>query len=149
MQLSVTGDFSSGAQSWGGEESFCDSRGNGRGRRGGAGGGESAAVEVGEGGGAGRGGGTLLSCHLLQSPRRTNEPRVCVFSCCRQWNCDVQLLERYRQALETAVNLSVKHNLAPLPGRTLLVYLTDANANRLCPKSHSQGVNKKPTKQTN
>ncbi|XP_057642086.1 telomerase protein component 1 [Chionomys nivalis] len=57
----------------------------------------------------------------------------------RQWNCDVQLLERYRQALETAVNLSVKHNLAPLPGRTLLVYLTDANANRLCPKSHSQG----------
>ncbi|KAH0505878.1 Telomerase protein component 1 [Microtus ochrogaster] len=57
----------------------------------------------------------------------------------RRWNCDVQLLERYRQALETAVNLSVKHNLAPLPGRTLLVYLTDANANRLCPKSHSQG----------
>ncbi|XP_051032731.1 telomerase protein component 1 [Phodopus roborovskii] len=57
----------------------------------------------------------------------------------RQWNCDVRLLERYRQALETAVNLSVKHNLAPLPGRTLLVYLTDANADRLCPKSHSQG----------
>ncbi|KAL1781119.1 telomerase protein component 1 [Sigmodon hispidus] len=57
----------------------------------------------------------------------------------RQWNCDVELLERYRQALETAVNLSVKHNLAPLPGRTLLVYLTDANADKLCPKSHSQG----------
>ena len=57
----------------------------------------------------------------------------------RQWNCDVELLERYRQALETAVNLSVKHNLSPMPGRTLLVYLTDANADRLCPKSHSQG----------
>ncbi|KAL6032473.1 hypothetical protein STEG23_021751, partial [Scotinomys teguina] len=57
----------------------------------------------------------------------------------RQWSCDVELLERYRQALETAVNLSVKHNLPPMPGRTLLVYLTDANANRLCPKSHSQG----------
>nr|XP_021494699.1 telomerase protein component 1 isoform X1 [Meriones unguiculatus] len=57
----------------------------------------------------------------------------------RQWDCDAKLLERYRQALETAVNLSVKHNLAPLPGRTVLVYDTDANANRLCPKSHSQG----------
>lgn len=57
----------------------------------------------------------------------------------RQWTCDVELLERYRQALETAVNLSVKHNLPPLPGRTLLVYLTDANADRLCPKSHLQG----------
>nr|XP_006994908.1 telomerase protein component 1 [Peromyscus maniculatus bairdii] len=57
----------------------------------------------------------------------------------RQWNCDVELLERYRQALETAVNLSTKHNLPPMPGRTLLVYLTDVNANRLCPKSHSRG----------
>lgn len=57
----------------------------------------------------------------------------------RQWTCDLELLERYRQALETAVNISVKHNLPPLPGRTLLVYLTDANANRLCPKSHLQG----------
>ncbi|XP_040591714.1 telomerase protein component 1 isoform X2 [Mesocricetus auratus] len=57
----------------------------------------------------------------------------------RQWNCDVKLLEKYRQALETAVNLSVKHNLAPLPGRTLLVYLKDAGADRICPKSHSQG----------
>ncbi|XP_031217755.1 telomerase protein component 1 [Mastomys coucha] len=57
----------------------------------------------------------------------------------RQWDCDVELLERYRQALETAVNISVKHNLSPMPGRTLLVYLTDANADRLCPKSHSQG----------
>ncbi|XP_029397594.1 telomerase protein component 1 [Mus pahari] len=57
----------------------------------------------------------------------------------RQWDCDVGLLERYRQALETAVTVSVKHNLSPMPGRTLLVYLTDADADRLCPKSHSQG----------
>ncbi|XP_050998953.1 LOW QUALITY PROTEIN: telomerase protein component 1 [Acomys russatus] len=57
----------------------------------------------------------------------------------RQWDCDVGLLERYRQALETAVNVSVKHNLSPLPGRTLVVYFTDENADRLCPKSHSQG----------
>lgn len=74
---------------------------------------------------------------------RASESRVSVFSCCRQWTCDLELLERYRQALETAVNISVKHNLPPLPGRTLLVYLTDANANRLCPKSHLQGVKEK------
>ncbi|XP_029419184.1 telomerase protein component 1 isoform X2 [Nannospalax galili] len=57
----------------------------------------------------------------------------------RQWDCDVEMLERYRQALEAAVNLSVKHNLSPLPGRTLLVYLTDAGADRLYPKSNVQG----------
>ncbi|OWK09250.1 TEP1 [Cervus elaphus hippelaphus] len=39
----------------------------------------------------------------------------------RQWKCDREMLARYRQALETAVNLSVKHSLPPLPGRTLLV----------------------------
>lgn len=69
-------------------------------------------------------------------------PHVYVFSCCRQWDCDVELLERYRQALETAVNISVKHNLSPLPGRTLLVYFTDENADRFCPKTHLQGVKK-------
>uniref|UniRef100_A0A8C5VSR8 Telomerase associated protein 1 n=1 Tax=Microcebus murinus TaxID=30608 RepID=A0A8C5VSR8_MICMU len=57
----------------------------------------------------------------------------------RQWKCDSEMLNRYRQALETAVNLSVKHSLPPLPGRTLLVYLTDACADKLCPKSNSQG----------
>ncbi|XP_021569917.1 telomerase protein component 1 [Carlito syrichta] len=57
----------------------------------------------------------------------------------RQWKCDGEMLNRYRQALETAVNLSVRHSLPPLPGRTLLVYLTDADANNLCPKSNLQG----------
>uniref|UniRef100_A0A8C5JWG6 Telomerase associated protein 1 n=1 Tax=Jaculus jaculus TaxID=51337 RepID=A0A8C5JWG6_JACJA len=57
----------------------------------------------------------------------------------RQMNCDVEVLERYRQALEVAVSLSVKHSLPPLPGRTLLAYLTDSGANRLCPKSNTQG----------
>ncbi|KAM6181674.1 telomerase protein component 1 [Erethizon dorsatum] len=57
----------------------------------------------------------------------------------RQCKCDIQLLDRYRQALEVAVNLSVKHNLSPLPGRTLLVYLTDAGADHFCPKSNAQG----------
>ena len=50
------------------------------------------------------------------------------------------MLAQYRQALETAVNLSVKHSLPPLPGRTLLVYLTDADADRILPKSNPQGV---------
>ncbi|XP_007949412.1 telomerase protein component 1 [Orycteropus afer afer] len=57
----------------------------------------------------------------------------------RQWKYDGEMLDRYRQALETAVNLSVWHSLPPLPGRTLLVYLTDANADKLCPKSNPQG----------
>ncbi|KAM4881527.1 telomerase protein component 1 [Thomomys bottae] len=57
----------------------------------------------------------------------------------RQCCVDVEMLDRYRQALETAVNLSVKHNLPPLPGRTLLVYLTNSGADRICPKSNRQG----------
>ncbi|XP_019487936.1 PREDICTED: telomerase protein component 1 [Hipposideros armiger] len=57
----------------------------------------------------------------------------------RQWKYDSEMLARYRQALETAVNLSVKHSLPPLPGRTLLVYLTNADADELCPKSNPQG----------
>uniref|UniRef100_A0A2K5IK47 Telomerase protein component 1 n=1 Tax=Colobus angolensis palliatus TaxID=336983 RepID=A0A2K5IK47_COLAP len=57
----------------------------------------------------------------------------------RQWKYDGEMLNRYRQALETAVNLSVKHSLPLLPGRTILVYLTDADADRLCPKSNPQG----------
>ncbi|PNJ36161.1 TEP1 isoform 3 [Pongo abelii] len=57
----------------------------------------------------------------------------------RQWKYDGEMLNRYRQALETAVNLSVKHSLPLLPGRTVLVYRTHANADRLCPKSNPQG----------
>ncbi|XP_066199241.1 telomerase protein component 1 [Saccopteryx leptura] len=57
----------------------------------------------------------------------------------RQWKYDGEILARYRQALETAVNLSVKHSLPPLPGRTLLVYQTDAHADKFCPKSNPQG----------
>lgn len=68
-------------------------------------------------------------------------PCVCAFPACRQWKYDSEMLARYRQALETAVNLSVKHSLPPLPGRTLLVYLTDAEADKICPKSNPEGVN--------
>ncbi|XP_036895648.1 telomerase protein component 1 [Sturnira hondurensis] len=56
----------------------------------------------------------------------------------RQWKYDGEMLARYRQALETAMNLSVKHSLPPLPGRTLLVYLTDACADQLRPKNNPQ-----------
>uniref|UniRef100_A0A5F8HJR7 Telomerase associated protein 1 n=1 Tax=Monodelphis domestica TaxID=13616 RepID=A0A5F8HJR7_MONDO len=31
------------------------------------------------------------------------------------------MMKRYQQALETAMNLSVQHNLPPLPGRTLII----------------------------
>ncbi|XP_037358827.1 telomerase protein component 1 [Talpa occidentalis] len=57
----------------------------------------------------------------------------------RQWTYDPEMLAQYRQALETAANISVKHNLPPLPGRTILVYLADAEADKLCPKSNPQG----------
>eukprot|EP00071_Canis_lupus_P050235 XP_022283792.1 telomerase protein component 1 isoform X2 [Canis lupus familiaris] len=57
----------------------------------------------------------------------------------RRGRCAGELLARYRQALETAVNISVKHNLPPLPGRTLLAYLTDVGTDELCPKSNPQG----------
>ncbi|KAJ8794863.1 hypothetical protein J1605_002906 [Eschrichtius robustus] len=60
----------------------------------------------------------------------------------RQWKYDRAMLAQYRQALETAVNLSVKHSLPPLPGRTLLVYLTDADADRILPKSNPRGVDR-------
>ncbi|KAM5235460.1 LOW QUALITY PROTEIN: telomerase protein component 1 [Ctenodactylus gundi] len=53
----------------------------------------------------------------------------------RQWNCDLETLDRYRQALEAAVSISVRHSLPPLPGRTLLVYLIDGDADKFCPKS--------------
>lgn len=58
----------------------------------------------------------------------------------RQCNFDTELLAQYRQALEAAMSLSVKHNLPPLPGRTHLVYLTDAGADNFCAKSNAQGV---------
>ncbi|XP_043840432.1 telomerase protein component 1 [Dromiciops gliroides] len=38
-----------------------------------------------------------------------------------QWVRDWKMMKRYQQALETAMNLSVQHNLPPLPGRTLIV----------------------------
>ncbi|XP_055989915.1 telomerase protein component 1 [Sorex fumeus] len=57
----------------------------------------------------------------------------------RQWKYDSAILARYRQALETAMNLSVKHSLPPLPGRTILIYLVDADADKFYPKSNPQG----------
>uniref|UniRef100_A0A452TVM3 Telomerase associated protein 1 n=1 Tax=Ursus maritimus TaxID=29073 RepID=A0A452TVM3_URSMA len=57
----------------------------------------------------------------------------------RRGKYDGEMMARYRQALETAVNISGKHNLPPLPGRTVLVYLTDAGTDELCRESNLQG----------
>ncbi|XP_074091083.1 telomerase protein component 1 isoform X1 [Macrotis lagotis] len=38
-----------------------------------------------------------------------------------QWKRDWEMMTRYQEALETAINLSVQHTLPPLPGRTLIV----------------------------
>lgn len=40
---------------------------------------------------------------------------------CSQRNYTVALLDRYRKALETAVQISCRHNVPPLPGRTLIL----------------------------
>lgn len=40
------------------------------------------------------------------------------------------------------MDLSVKHSLPPLPGRTLLAYVTDTDADNCYPKSNPQGVKK-------
>ncbi|XP_036094988.1 telomerase protein component 1 isoform X1 [Rousettus aegyptiacus] len=57
----------------------------------------------------------------------------------RQWKYDREILAQYRQALETAVDLSVKHSLPPLPGRTLLAYVMDIDTDNYYPKSNPQG----------
>ncbi|XP_031153943.1 telomerase protein component 1 isoform X2 [Sander lucioperca] len=41
----------------------------------------------------------------------------------------VALLDRYRKALETAVQLSCRYNVPPLPGRTIILLSTRMNAN--------------------
>lgn len=40
---------------------------------------------------------------------------------CSQRNYTVALLDRYRKALETAVQISCRQNVPPLPGRTLIL----------------------------
>nr|XP_033779692.1 telomerase protein component 1 isoform X2 [Geotrypetes seraphini] len=39
---------------------------------------------------------------------------------------DTTLLNRYRQALEAAIHISARHNIPPLPGRTLIFCCVDA-----------------------
>lgn len=93
---------------------------------------------------------SVRECQVLIFPAaskwQTEEPlspSVCVFSASRRGKYDGEMMARYRQALETAVNISGKHNLPPLPGRTVLVYLTDAGTDELCRKSNLQGVKNK------
>ncbi|XP_066579076.1 telomerase protein component 1 isoform X2 [Amia ocellicauda] len=39
----------------------------------------------------------------------------------RQGNCNAELLAQYKQALETAIQISCRHSIPPLPGRTLII----------------------------
>ncbi|XP_066579080.1 telomerase protein component 1 isoform X2 [Amia ocellicauda] len=39
----------------------------------------------------------------------------------RQGNCSAELLAQYKQALETAIQISCRHSIPPLPGRTLII----------------------------
>ncbi|XP_042331949.1 telomerase protein component 1 isoform X2 [Sceloporus undulatus] len=65
------------------------------------------------------------------------------------------ILERYRQALETAIHISVRHNLPPIPGRTLILiscaqemYSTYMRAKELCCPggAHEYRTSESPTK---
>ncbi|XP_067870025.1 telomerase protein component 1-like [Heterodontus francisci] len=45
---------------------------------------------------------------------------------------DQDLLEKYRRALETAIEISASHNVPPLPGRTVILCCVEWNMSRPC-----------------
>lgn len=53
-----------------------------------------------------------------------------------QRNYTVALLDRYRKALETAVQISCRYNVPPLPGRTLILLSTDIFNDGPCSQKH-------------
>ncbi|XP_075925797.1 telomerase protein component 1 [Petromyzon marinus] len=57
--------------------------------------------------------------------------------------CDAELLGRYKEALDHAVRISTSHNVAPLPGRTLVLCNTSAAMNKPC--STGRGLGKSRT----
>ncbi|XP_078462810.1 telomerase protein component 1 [Lampetra planeri] len=57
--------------------------------------------------------------------------------------CDAELLGRYKQALDHAVKISTSHNVAPLPGRTLVLCNTSAAMSKPC--STGRGLGKSRT----
>ncbi|XP_062994042.1 telomerase protein component 1 isoform X2 [Elgaria multicarinata webbii] len=72
---------------------------------------------------------------------------------CREMRCSRSLLQRYRQALETAIGFAVRHNVPPIPGRTLILITQDdmmgpyMQARDLyCPNENLEGFEKPVTK---
>ncbi|XP_076004494.1 telomerase protein component 1 isoform X2 [Genypterus blacodes] len=51
-----------------------------------------------------------------------------------QRNYTVDLLDRYRKALETSVQLSCRYNVPPLPGRTVILLNTNMRSERMSQK---------------
>lgn len=61
--------------------------------------------------------------------RSVNKVITCdtFMSCeCSQRNFTLALLQRYRKALEMAVQISCRYNVPPLPGRTFIMLCTDS-----------------------
>lgn len=44
--------------------------------------------------------------------------------------CSTDLLDRYRKALEKAVQISCQYNVPPLPGRTVIVFSPDLDVHQ-------------------
>lgn len=60
---------------------------------------------------------------------------VCFFVCVcasSQRQYTVALLDRYRKALETAVQISCRYNVPPLPGRTVILLSTNMSDDQTC-----------------
>lgn len=53
---------------------------------------------------------------------------------CSQKRFGIALLDRYRDALETAVQISCRYNVPPLPGRTVILISDDIYDNYNCVK---------------
>ncbi|XP_044278296.1 telomerase protein component 1 isoform X3 [Varanus komodoensis] len=64
----------------------------------------------------------------------------------REVQCSRSALQRYRQALETAIGFAVRHNVPPIPGRTLILVAFDdmyrpyvQTRDLCCPSTNEEG----------
>ncbi|KAL8176473.1 UNVERIFIED_CONTAM: hypothetical protein K2H54_035247 [Gekko kuhli] len=72
----------------------------------------------------------------------------------RKLNYSHAILQRYRQALETAIGIAVRHNVPPIPGRTLILISCFQEMNQpymrtrglCCPTAEQKDKNKPMTK---
>nr|CAH8849269.1 unnamed protein product [Trichobilharzia regenti] len=61
-----------------------------------------------------------------------------------RWTYDAKLLDRYQKALNTALELSIQHNLPPVCGSTLIICSTSKYTNRSAQKKSSRSKSYMP-----